>query len=155
MFTANPDALFERLFSIHLVVAACVFGTSAVPPFRLSFVAFTLVHVRPESNSNGLTVKRIFLRFFPDAACCESSRVGSFNSAPKFNNADLQDDDCDIPSDIKTATNLVNHCKLMRGDNQHELLARSFYKPPNELLANDITDGLRYLSLNSLSESMY
>lgn len=78
--------------------------------------------------------------------------MGSFNSAPKINNIDSQDDDVDIPNSLETAADLVNHCKLMRGDNRPELLQRSFFKPINDLSLNDVTDGLRYLHLNSVSK---
>lgn len=77
--------------------------------------------------------------------------MGSFNSAPKINNIDSQDDDVEMPNGLETAADLVNHCKLMRGDNRPELLQRSFFKPINDL-SNDVTDGLRYLHLNSVSK---
>lgn len=79
--------------------------------------------------------------------------MGSFNSAPKINNIDSQDDDIDIPNGLESAADLVNHCKLMRGDNRTELLQRSFFKPLN--LSNDLADGLRYLNLNSVSKSKF
>lgn len=78
--------------------------------------------------------------------------MGSFNSAPKINNIDSQDDDVDVPSGLHTTTDLVNHCKLMRGDNRPELLQRSFFKPINDLMMHDVTDGFRYLHLNSVSK---
>lgn len=78
--------------------------------------------------------------------------MGSFNSAPKINNIDSQDDDVDVPNGLQTTADLVNHCKLMRGDNRPELLQRSFFKPINDLSPNDVTDGLRYLHLNSVSK---
>lgn len=78
--------------------------------------------------------------------------MGSFNSAPKINNIDSQDDDVEVPNGLDTNIDLVNHCKLMRGDNLPELLQRSFFKPINDLTSNDVTDGLRYLNLNSVSK---
>lgn len=78
--------------------------------------------------------------------------MGSFNSAPKINNIDSQDDDVDVPAGLHTTADLVNHCKLMRGDNRPELLQRSFFKPINDLMLHDVTDGLRYLHLNSVSK---
>lgn len=78
--------------------------------------------------------------------------MGSFNSAPKINNIDSQDDDIEIPNGLATASDLVNHCKLMRGDNRPELLQRSFFKQINDLPSHDITDGLRYLHLSSVSK---
>lgn len=78
--------------------------------------------------------------------------MGSFNSAPKINNIDSQDDDVEVPAGVHSTTDLVNHCKLMRGDNRPELLQRSFFKPINDLMLHDVTDGLRYLHLNSVSK---
>lgn len=78
--------------------------------------------------------------------------MGSFNSAPKINNIDSQDDDIELPNGLATTTDLVNHCKLMRGENRPELLQRSFFKQINDLPSNDITGGLRYLNLSSVSK---
>lgn len=78
--------------------------------------------------------------------------MGSFNSAPKINNVDSQDDDVEVPAGLHTNADLVNHCKLMRGDNRPELLQRSFFKPINDPMLHDVTDGLRYLQLNSVSK---
>lgn len=77
--------------------------------------------------------------------------MGSFNSAPKINNIDSQDDTTEVPNGLETAADLVNHCKLMRGENRPELLPRSFFKPSADQ-NKDITDGLRYLQLNSVSK---
>lgn len=81
--------------------------------------------------------------------------MGSFNSAPKINNIDSQDDDVEVPNDLETRIDLVNHCKLMRGDSRPELLQRSFFKPIDDLSTNDVSDGLRYLNLNSVSKGKY
>jgi len=43
----------------------------------------------------------------------------------------------------------VNHCKIMRGESQPELLNRTFYKPA---VSRDVTDGMRVLELNSVSK---
>ncbi|KAJ6640810.1 Nocturnin [Pseudolycoriella hygida] len=76
-------------------------------------------------------------------------RMGSFNSAPKINNADTQDDFVDIPAGL-SSSDLVHHCMRMRGDNLPPLLTRSFLKP----IGNDITDGVRVLQLNSVSKTL-
>lgn len=76
--------------------------------------------------------------------------MGSFNSAPKINNADTQDDLVDIPDGL-TSTDLVHHCMRMRGDNRPPLLTRNFLKP----IGNDLTDGVRVLQLNSVSKSEF
>lgn len=77
--------------------------------------------------------------------------MGSFNSAPKINNADTQDDSLCIPDGLST-TDLVQHCRLMRGENRPPLLSRSFLKPTKGLVTTDITDGVRVLQLNSVSK---
>jgi hypothetical protein len=76
--------------------------------------------------------------------------MGSFNSAPKINNADTQDDFIDIPVGL-TSSDLVHHCSRMRGDNMPPLLTRNFLKP----IGSDITDGVRVLQLNSVSKSEF
>lgn len=78
--------------------------------------------------------------------------MGSFNAAPKINNIDSQDDDVEVPTGLETRMDLINHCKLMRGDNRPELLQRSFFKSINDLSPNDVTDCFRYLNLNSVSK---
>lgn len=48
---------------------------------------------------------------------------------------------------------LVHHCKVMRGENRSQLVSRHFLKPvANNLISNDITDGLRVLKLHSMSK---
>lgn len=76
-------------------------------------------------------------------------RMGSFNSAPKINNADTQDDYLEVPHGLST-NDLVQHCRLMRGENQPQLLSRNFLKPT--CMTNDLTDGMRVLKLNSVSK---
>lgn len=80
--------------------------------------------------------------------------MGSFNSAPKIINIDSQDDEVEVPNGLETRTDLVNHCKLMRGNDRPELLQRSFFKPVNDLSPNDVTEGFRYLNLNSVSKGI-
>lgn len=81
-----------------------------------------------------------------------SSRMGSFNSAPKIQNADTQDDYVDVPNGLASSGELVNHCRVMRGENRPDLLNRSFYKASTGLVSEDVTDGLRLLELNSISK---
>lgn len=76
--------------------------------------------------------------------------MGSFNSTPKINNVDSQDDNIVVPQGL-TYTDLVRHCKLMRGIERPELLTRSFYRPC-ALFNQDLTDSIRNFHLNS---SMY
>ncbi|KAG4071499.1 hypothetical protein HA402_011653 [Bradysia odoriphaga] len=94
------------------------------------------------------TTTRIFGRQRQFSRLLSIPRMGSFNSAPKINNADTQDDFIDIPVGL-TSTDLVHHCIRMRGDNRPPLLKRNFLKPL------DITDGVRVLQLNSVSKMDY
>ncbi|XP_061394947.1 nocturnin [Musca vetustissima] len=77
-------------------------------------------------------------------------RMGSFNSAPKINNVDSQDDGLDIPKGLSTSE-LLQHVKHLRGLNQPPLLSRYFLKPMSSIISSDLTDGLRCLKLNSVS----
>ncbi|XP_054732795.1 nocturnin isoform X2 [Anastrepha obliqua] len=74
------------------------------------------------------------------------TRMGSFNSAPKINNIDSQDDNLEIPKGLST-TDLLQHVKHLRGIHQPQLLTRYFVKPS---LTNDVTDGMRSLKLNTV-----
>lgn len=79
--------------------------------------------------------------------------MGSFNSAPKINNVDCQDDAVQVPS-VMSVGDFVYHCKMMRGENRPQLLTRTFLKPPSTAtLSNDVTDGLRVLNLDSVSHT--
>ena len=81
--------------------------------------------------------------------------MGSFNSAPKINNIDSQDDGLEIPHGLNT-NELLQHVKHLRGEQQPPLLDRYFLKPSltSQVVSNDLTDGLRYLKLNSVSRGM-
>uniref|UniRef100_A0A0A1WZH4 Nocturnin n=1 Tax=Zeugodacus cucurbitae TaxID=28588 RepID=A0A0A1WZH4_ZEUCU len=76
------------------------------------------------------------------------TRMGSFNSAPKINNVDSQDDSLEIPKGLNT-TELLKHVKHLRGPHQPQLLSRYFIKPS---LTSDVTDGLRSLKLNTVAK---
>ncbi|XP_023172045.2 nocturnin isoform X1 [Drosophila hydei] len=76
--------------------------------------------------------------------------MGSFNSAPKINNVDSQDDGLELPKGLSTAA-LLDHVQQLHGAGTEKpsLLSRCFLKPsPNSA---DVTDGLRCLKLNSVS----
>lgn len=81
-------------------------------------------------------------------------RMGSFNSAPKINNIDSQDDSFEMPQGLST-NELLQHIKHLRGDNQPQLLTRYFLKPTNlpSFVPNEISEGLRVLKLNSVSKA--
>ncbi|KAH8292558.1 hypothetical protein KR054_012598 [Drosophila jambulina] len=78
-------------------------------------------------------------------------RMGSFNSAPKINNVDSQDDGLELPTGLSTAA-LLQHVQQLRnsgGLEQSSLLTRGFLKPLQT--GDDVADGLRCLKLNSVS----
>ncbi|XP_046866568.1 nocturnin isoform X2 [Drosophila willistoni] len=79
--------------------------------------------------------------------------MGSFNSAPKINNVDSQDDGLELPKGLSTPA-LLQHVQQLRGGGleQPSLLNRYFVKstvPDDD--DEDVTDGLRCLKLNSVS----
>ncbi|XP_016993518.1 nocturnin isoform X4 [Drosophila takahashii] len=78
------------------------------------------------------------------------TRMGSFNSAPKINNVDSQDDGLELPTGLSTSA-LLQHVQQLRGGGieQPSLLTRGFLKPL--LVDEDVADGLRCLQLNSVS----
>ncbi|XP_003736916.2 nocturnin isoform X1 [Drosophila pseudoobscura] len=78
-------------------------------------------------------------------------RMGSFNSAPKINNVDSQDDGLELPKGLLSTSALLQHVQQSRGMGieQPSLLSRCFLKPL--LMDEDVTDGLRCLQLNSVS----
>ncbi|XP_055689747.1 nocturnin isoform X2 [Lutzomyia longipalpis] len=79
-------------------------------------------------------------------------RMGSFNSSPKFNNEDNQDDDVEIPSGL-TTSDLVHHCRMMRGDQRPQLLTRYFLNPTDRSFGpQDLTNGMRVLNLDAVSK---
>ncbi|KAH8312796.1 hypothetical protein KR044_012973, partial [Drosophila immigrans] len=77
-------------------------------------------------------------------------RMGSFNSAPKINNVDSQDDGLVLDKGLSTDA-LLEHVHQLRGNgiDRPSLLTRSFLKP--SLKSEDVTDGLRCLNLNAVS----
>lgn len=80
------------------------------------------------------------------------SRMGSFNSAPKILNSDSQDDNIVIPAGMRSCSDVVDHCKAMRGERLPQLLKRSFFKPIEEQRSSELAAGLRRLDLNNVSK---
>lgn len=79
--------------------------------------------------------------------------MGSFNSAPKINNVDCQDDAVQVPNGL-SIPDFMYHCKMMRGENRPQLLTRSFLVTPSvPTLTSDVTDGLRVLNLDIVSQT--
>ncbi|SPP83472.1 nocturnin isoform X2 [Drosophila guanche] len=99
-------------------------------------------------HSHSLFIFSIILRKIlyrkPDAL------MGSFNSAPKINNVDSQDDGLEVPKGLSTTAVLHHVMKAgSTGNQQPSLLSRGFLKP--RVMDEDVTDGLRCLNLNAVS----
>lgn len=79
--------------------------------------------------------------------------MGSFNSAPKINNTDSQDDDTEVPYGL-SPVDLVRHCQIKRGEYRPQLIYRQFLKPvtANGVITNDVTDCMRVLKLDKVSK---
>jgi len=67
--------------------------------------------------------------------------MGSFNTAPKINNVDSQDDGLELPAGLDTSA-LLQHVQQLRGGGieQPSLLTRGFLKPLP--VDEDVADGL-------------
>lgn len=109
-------------------------------------LVLTRASIRARNETKNLT--KTYLRSF-------NFRMGSFNSAPKIQNADTQDDCVEVPQHLANSIDLVDHCRVMRGESLPQLLPRSFYTARQSvaILSADVTDGLRLLELNSVSKS--
>lgn len=82
--------------------------------------------------------------------------MGSFNSAPKIENADTQDDCVEAPHHLASSNELVSHCRSMRGETLPDLLPRAFFNDSRStMISHDVTDGLRMLELNSVSKGKH
>ncbi|XP_035905118.1 nocturnin isoform X3 [Anopheles stephensi] len=79
-------------------------------------------------------------------------RMGSFTSAPQIKNVDYQDDKLEI-TDGMSVPDLVDYCRIARGDDRPSLVKRKFLKPVDRLTRNDLTDGFKMLQLDSISKT--
>lgn len=86
--------------------------------------------------------------FFPSPR----NRMGSFTSAPQIKNVDYQDDKLEI-TDGMSVPDLVDYCRIARGDERPQLVKRKFLKPIDRLNGSDLTDGFKMLQLDSISKS--
>lgn len=73
--------------------------------------------------------------------------MGSFNSAPKVNNTDSQDDDVRVPN-FTTQYELIQYCQKMRGGNLPQLIQRQFFNESSNSFS-DITDNISTLKLDN------
>lgn len=80
-------------------------------------------------------------------------RMGSFTSAPQIKNVDCQDDKLEI-SDGMSIPDLIEYCRLMRGEDRPQLVKRRFLKPDERArIPPDVADGFRMLKLDSISKT--
>ncbi|XP_040171502.1 nocturnin isoform X1 [Anopheles arabiensis] len=79
-------------------------------------------------------------------------RMGSFTSAPQIKNVDYQDDKLEI-TDGMSVPDLVDYCRIARGDERPQLVKRKFLKPIDRLNGSDLTDGFKMLQLDSISKT--
>ncbi|KFB46551.1 hypothetical protein ZHAS_00014586 [Anopheles sinensis] len=80
-------------------------------------------------------------------------RMGSFTSAPQIKNVDYQDDKLEITEGM-SVSDLVEYCRIARGDDRPQLVKRKFLKPIDRLNGSDLTDGFKMLKLDSISKTL-
>lgn len=79
-------------------------------------------------------------------------RMGSFTSAPQIKNVDYQDDQLQI-SDGMSIPDLLEYCRIMRGEERPPLVKRAFLRPDERTGQPDLTDGFRMLKLDAISKN--
>ncbi|XP_058062278.1 nocturnin-like isoform X3 [Anopheles bellator] len=81
-------------------------------------------------------------------------RMGSFTSAPQIKNVDYQDDKLEITDGMSIA-DLLEYCRLARGEERAPLVKRKFLKPVDRHsnLGGDLTDGFKMLKLDAISKT--
>lgn len=80
-------------------------------------------------------------------------RMGSFTSAPQIKNVDCQDDKLEISNGM-SIPDLIEYCRLMRGEDRPQLVKRNFLKPDERArMPPDVADGFRMLKLDVISET--
>ncbi|XP_030078698.1 nocturnin isoform X3 [Drosophila hydei] len=132
----------------RLIVTAKTFARRVAVPIPSRFKGSMPKFNVSQRHSHSLFIFSIILRKILYRKPKEL--MGSFNSAPKINNVDSQDDGLELPKGLSTAA-LLDHVQQLHGAGTEKpsLLSRCFLKPsPNSA---DVTDGLRCLKLNSVS----
>lgn len=79
-------------------------------------------------------------------------RMGSFTSAPQIKNVDYQDDQLQI-SEGMSIPDLIEYCRIMRGEDRPQLVKRKFLRPDERTGQPDLTDGVRMLKLDAISKN--
>lgn len=78
--------------------------------------------------------------------------MGSFTSAPQIKNVDYQDDQLEI-SDGMSIPDLVEYCRIARGQDRPQLVKRKFLRPDECNGQPDLNDGFRMLKLDAISKT--
>lgn len=78
--------------------------------------------------------------------------MGSFTSAPQIKNVDYQDDQLEI-SDGMSIPDLLEFCRIARGEDRQPLVQRKFLRPDDRTGQPDLTDGFRMLKLDAISKT--
>lgn len=78
--------------------------------------------------------------------------MGSFTSAPQIKNVDYQDDQLQI-SEGMSIPDLIEYCRIMRGEDRPQLVKRKFLRPDERTGQPDLTDGVRMLKLDAISKN--
>lgn len=79
-------------------------------------------------------------------------RMGSFTSAPQIKNVDYQDDKLEISNGM-SIPDLIEYCRIVRGEDRPQLVKRKFLRPDERNGHPDLTDGFRMLNLNTISKT--
>ncbi|XP_052869595.1 nocturnin isoform X1 [Anopheles cruzii] len=81
-------------------------------------------------------------------------RMGSFTSAPQIKNVDYQDDKLEITDGMSIA-DLLEYCRLARGEERPPLVKRKFLKPVDRHtnFGGELTDGFKMLKLDAISKT--
>ncbi|XP_055635903.1 nocturnin isoform X2 [Toxorhynchites rutilus septentrionalis] len=79
-------------------------------------------------------------------------RMGSFTSAPQINNVDYQDDQLEISAGM-SIPDLIEYCRIMRGENRPALVNRHFLRSDDRAAQTNLTDGFRMLKLDEISKT--
>ncbi|XP_058449856.1 nocturnin isoform X2 [Malaya genurostris] len=77
-------------------------------------------------------------------------RMGSFTSAPQIKNVDYQDDQLEISNGM-SIPDLVEYCRIARGEDRPQLVKRKFLRPDERINQPSLTDGFRMLKLDAIS----
>ncbi|XP_058816829.1 nocturnin isoform X2 [Topomyia yanbarensis] len=82
----------------------------------------------------------------------DPERMGSFTSAPQIKNVDYQDDQLEISNGM-SIPDLIEYCRIARGEDRPQLVKRKFLRPDERTNQPDLTGGFRMLKLDAISKT--